>query len=704
MRRIRTNKKSNRSHIPFRLNIIFFVTFLAFVALFARLAHLQLYQGQYFKNLVEQTVSTRSTGAVPRGMMYDSKGRVLVGNHPELAILYTRDGDSRVAPEDIANIARELASLIDIPIEDLTKRDLKEYFVVSNTDEVNQRLTKEQRQLPGSELYQHQLDAVTDEDIQYSDAEKKIIALFQRMNSAFALSTVTVKNKNVTPEEIARVSEHLGHLPGISVGTDWQRVYPKKEMLRSILGQVSTEKRGLPKEDMTKLLAQGYARNDRVGISYLEKQYEDSLRGSKSIYNVITDNDDDIIDNQMIYEGSKGDNLVLTIDSEFQEKLEEIAERNLKGMNNKGLNDRVYIVAMNPQTGDVLGIAGKRYEYSEDMDSYNTEKIVDDALGAINTSYGMGSSIKPAMVAMGYLENIITPTNNVIVDEPMKFQASAEKSSAFNRTGKVSIDDIEALEKSSNIYMIKLAMAIGGQTTYEQDGKLSISDETIQILRQNFAQFGLGTQTGIDIPNETSGFSPESDQLVNALDLSYGQFDLYTPLQLAQFVSTIASDGVRYSPRLVKEIRGTDVNGELGGVKASLHPHIMNVIGLEPEAMNRIQEGMRQVALGGEGTARYYFQNYPIEVGAKTGTAEAFYAGPIQYAANQPVTNATFVGYAPFDNPEIAISVVVPYLDESAWGRESTIIAHEVMNAYFEMKSDTKASIEDYMKTFTPSQ
>lgn len=698
MARYKLKKNKNRSHIPRRLNLLFFVAFLSFLALFIRLGYLQLYRGETFTAMVNRTDSTLTTGSVPRGMIYDRQGRVLVGNNPEMAILYTRGSASQVSNHDLIDIARKLASLIEIPTQGLTERDLKDYFIITNEQLVNSRLTNEQKQLSGATFYQVQLDAVSPEELNYSEGEKKVIALFKNMNSAYSLSTVTVKNKNVTEEEIARVSEQLGVLPGISIGTDWQRTYPQSGLLRSILGQVSTEQRGLPSERMNELLTKGYAMNDRVGISYLERQYEDVLRGAKSVARIVTDSADDIVSNQQIFEGAKGDNLVLTIDTAFNQKLDAIAENALRNMDDQGLNDRVYIIAMNPNNGDLLGITGKKFEYDENTDSY-TGEIIDDALGAINTSYGMGSSVKPAMVAMGYMTGVINSTNNVIVDEPMKFQASQEKSSVFNRTGKVPITDIEAIQKSSNIYMIKMAMMLGGQTEWEQNGQLKISEDTIDIMRKYFAEFGLGTATGIDLPNESIGYIPESTQLVSALDLSYGQFDLYTPLQMVQYVSTIANGGYRYAPRLVKEIRGTDSNGELGGVKTTVQSKVMNVVPIGSEALNRIHEGMYQVSHTNEGTARYSFLNYPIKIGSKTGTTEAFYSGPIQYAQNRPVTNATFIGYAPYDNPEIAITVIVPYLEETATGRQSTAIAHEVMNAYFEMQSETKDIIATYKNT-----
>ncbi len=697
MARFKLNNNAKGSHIPVRLNILFFITFIAFVLLFVRMGYLQLYNGDYFQNMVRRTESTLSTGSVPRGMMYDSQGKTLVGNKPEQAIFFTRGNTSQVSGQDIIKVATELASLIEMPTSDVTERDRKDYFVAKNEKEINNRLSDEEKQLNGAALNEAQLDKVTEEDIQFSDAELKIVALYKKMGGTYQYSTVPVKNQNVTEAEIARVSEHLGSLPGISIGTDWQRVYPYGDMMRSILGQVSTEQRGLPEESAQELLTRGYAMNDRVGISYLEQQYEDALKGTKSQYNIVSDATQETAETNQLYEGNRGDNIMLTINADFQQEIERIAEEALLNMGEfQGLNDRVYIVAMDPSNGDVLGITGKRFAYDEATDSYDRSEIVDDAQGAVNSSFGMGSSIKPAMVAAGYVEDIISTDNNTIVDEPMKFAASQEKSSVFNRTGQVPITDIEALQKSSNVYMIKLAMMIGGQTSHEENGPLTIDPNTINVIRGHLGEFGLGTPTGIDLPIESAGFSPESDQLVNAIDLSYGQFDLYTPLQMAQFVSTVANGGIRYAPRLVKEIRQPGTDGQPGGVVASINSRVMNVVPLEPAETARIHDGMRQVSHTGEGTARYLFQNYPINIGSKTGTTEAFYAGPIQYAQNQPVTNATYVGFAPLDNPRIAVTVIVPYLQEESTGRESTQIAHEVMNAFFLTQADYRQTIIDY--------
>lgn len=431
--KLNTNKAKS-SHIPLRLNVLFVLAFLVFIALFVRMGYIMLYNGEYFQTMVQQTESTISTGAVPRGLIYDSKGEVVVDNNPQQAIFYTRGNASEVGSAEIIEVATELASLIQMSTSDVSERDMQDYFVAKNQDVINNRLSDEEKQLSGTELNEAQLSKVTDEDIQFSDAEMQIIALFKRMGGTSQYSTVPVKNQNVTEAEIARVSEHLSSLPGISTGIDWQRTYPNGDMLRSILGSVSTEQRGLPSESADELLMRGYAMNDRVGTSYIEQQYEDALRGTKSMQNIVTDATSDDVQITQLYEGNQGDNIMLTIDTNFQQELDRIAEEALANMGEyQGLNDRVYIVAMDPNNGDILGITGKRFAYDDSTDTYDMTDIVDDTQGAINSSFGMGSSIKPAMVATGYMEDIISVDNNVIVDEPMKFAASQEKSSVLDR-------------------------------------------------------------------------------------------------------------------------------------------------------------------------------------------------------------------------------------------------------------------------------
>ena len=676
-------KKKKKSHIPFRLNLLFLIVFFSFIALISRLAYIQLVKGDEFVALVQRTETTTAKKSVPRGSIYDSQGRILVGNKPKLAINYTRPAD--VKASTMLEIAKKLTTLISVDASELKERDLKDYWVATNPDKVDSLLTADEKKriakenLSTSQTYEMQLEHIPADELNYSDAEKQVIAIFTKMNSAYALSTVTLKNERVTEQEVAKISERLGELRGVDVDSDWDREYPMGDMLKTILGTVSSEKTGLPSDKVKSLLAQGYSLNDRVGTSYLEEQYETVLSGTKTVVKSQTNTKGEVVNSTETYPGKGGSNLVLTIDTEFQKKIEEIATKSVEAMTDPAA-DRVYIVVMNPKNGDVLGITGKKKKFDENFHSTGVE---DDALGAINNSFGMGSVVKPATVLSGYMDGAITLDDNTIVDEPIEFEASKPKSSWFNRNGKMELTDLDALERSSNVYMIKLAMKMGGQTTYEKGGRLNINLSLFDKLREYYAQFGLGVRTGIDLPNEGKGYNGGTADAFSALDFAFGQFDLYTPLQLAQYMSTIANGGTRIAPRLVKEIHETSPSGGIGNLEDVVPTKIMNSIQVSKEILDHIKEGLYRVTHGENGTSATTFRTYSPEVAGKTGTTEAFYSGPNPAYKNEAVENSSFISYAPYDNPEIVVAVVAPYFKDGSPSDYAAKVAKQVYDAYF---------------------
>ena len=676
-------KKKKKSHIPFRLNLLFLIVFFSFIALISRLAYIQLVKGDEFVALVQRTETTTAKKSVPRGSIYDSQGRILVGNKPKLAINYTRPAD--VKASTMLEIAKKLTTLISVDASELKERDLKDYWVATNPDKVDSLLTAEEKKriakenLSTSKTYEMQLEHIPADELNYSDAEKQVIAIFTKMNSAYALSTVTLKNEGVTEQEVAKISERLGELRGVDVDSDWDREYPMGDMLKTILGTVSSEKTGLPSDKVKSLLAQGYSLNDRVGTSYLEEQYETVLSGTKTVVKSQTNTKGEVVNTTETYPGKGGSNLVLTIDTEFQKKIEEIAKKSVEEMTDPAA-DRVYIVVMNPKNGDILGITGKKKKFDENFHSTGVE---DDALGAINNSFGMGSVVKPATVLSGYMDGAITLDDNTIVDEPIEFEASKPKSSWFNRNGKMELTDLDALERSSNVYMIKLAMKMGGQTTYEKGGRLNINLSLFDKLREYYAQFGLGVRTGIDLPNEGKGYNGGTADAFSALDFAFGQFDLYTPLQLAQYMSTIANGGTRIAPRLVKEIHETSPSGGIGNLEDVVPTKIMNSIQVSKEILDHIKEGLYRVTHGENGTSATTFRTYSPQVAGKTGTTEAFYSGPNPAYTNEAVENSTFISYAPYDNPEIVVAVVAPYFKDGYPSDYAAKVAKQVYDAYF---------------------
>lgn len=687
----KTKRKDRvRSHIPFRLNLLFFIIFLLFVALILRTGFLQIIKGEEFQAEVGRTESTIITGNVPRGGIVDANHQLIVGNEAKKTIMYTR-GTSNTKVENIAETARKLAELIDIPHtspfeeddSDLTMRDLKDYFYATNKELMEERINTyvSENDISLTKFsYNDSLELINEAELMnFSEIDLKAAAIFTKMNSAYTLSTVNIKNQDVTEDEVARVSEYSSMLPGISTGHDWDRIYPRGDVLRSVLGGVSSEEQGLPASDVNSYRAKGYSRNDRVGTSYIEAVYEEVLRGSKSKAKTETNNNGDIVNSEKIYDGNSGNNLVLTIDMDFQEDVDEIVLDVLG--KRRGLNESVYAVAMNPKNGDILAMSGKRVN--------EKGEVVDDALGVISSGFSMGSSIKPATILAGYMDGVITVDNNTIIDTPLDIPGTQLITSLFNPSGSRPMNDITALEYSSNIYMSILAMRMGGFYNFQQRQPVGIDPEaTANKMRQYYRQFGLGTQTGI-ILNESIGQLGPNPNSGLVMFLSFGQFDTYTPLQLAQFSATMANGGTRFAPRLVSEIRGTDPeSGEVGELIQEIPPKIMNYIDVTDEQMERVQYGMRRVINGNYGYGPVAFEGAPYAAAGKTGTAEAYYYSNEENKKQfngTSVTNMTFVGYAPYEDPEIAIAVTIPYLPNNNKGYDHTLMSREIMDAYFKV-------------------
>ncbi|MBA1394609.1 penicillin-binding protein 2, partial [Lactobacillus sp. XV13L] len=179
-----------------------------------------------------------------------------------------------------------------------------------------------------------------------------------------------------------------------------------------------------------------------------------------------------------------------------------------------------------------------------------------NALGVINQAFVMGSAVKGAMVSGGLINKVITPTNNVLPDTPVYLPGTPIKKSVYPVGTFGALDAETALEVSSNIYMMHLAMNWVG-AEYVPKVKIRMPDTAFDTIRHNFNMFGLGQKTGVDLPGEISGIQGRSfnDKGIilsgSVLDLSYGNYDAYTPIQMVQYVSTIANGGYRMQPYVV---------------------------------------------------------------------------------------------------------------------------------------------------------
>ena len=260
--------------------------------------------------------------------------------------------------------------------------------------------------------------------------------------------------------------------------------------------------------------------------------------------------------------------------------------------------------------------------------------------------------------------------------------------------------DLMAIERSSNVYMFKIAMKIAG-AEYQYNRGLYVSPESFATMRNSFAQFGLGVKTGIDLPNEATGYMGGTSPGAKLLDLAIGQFDTYTPLQLAQYISTIANDGYRMEPHVVKEIREATRDGEsLGPIETIIEPKILNRINNSQEEIEQVQKGMRNVYVGSSGSARAQFSDAPYTAAGKTGTAEVYFYEKDHEMNGQYAINIAHVGYAPFDNPEIAYAVVIPYVttDPKNVPKANNEIARAAADKYFKLKNKEAQAASNSIK------
>jgi penicillin-binding protein A len=685
-------KKKKKSHFPVRLNLLFFSVFLLFSILILRLGFVQIVYGENFKRELERKEDITIHNPVPRGKMFDSNYRVIVDNIPKRAITYTNMGASQ---EEMIDTAQKLATLIVKNTDKVTERDKKDLWIIKNPEKAEAKITNAERELfkakklKDSDLYKRKLDRITVEELkQLTPDELEVWAIYGEFSNGYKFQPQIVKNEDVSPEEFAIVSENLQTLPGVDTTTDWERSYAFDQTLKSILGNVTKTEEGLPADRLDHYLSLGYNRNDRVGKSQLELQYEDVLHGHKSKVKTVTDKQGNVIETEVVSNGKRGKDLVLTVNMDLQIAVEKIIKEELwalKKTPNTSLLDRAYVVLMDPNNGAVLTMAGKRIVKNDETGKL---EIQDDALGTITTTYNVGSAVKGATILTGFKTGVIKPGTKIndtgikIKDTPLK------KSYAYLGT----LNDVDALKLSSNVYMFHTAIRIG-KGNYQFEQPLSLASNTGEIIRNSFASFGLGSRTGIDLPNESSGLKGTSKLPGHIMDLVIGQYDTYSPMQLAQYISTIANGGYRMKPHIVKEIREPiDDKDELGPLFQEIKPTVLNTIDAEPLWMDRVQSGFKKVFQEPGGTAYRRFTGVSYSPAGKTGTAEAFYDGPERAKFGKeppPVMNLSLVTYAPSSNPEVAMAVIVPWAYQGTTDNGANFrIGRRVMDTYFGMKKN----------------
>lgn len=447
-------------------------------------------------------------------------------------------------------------------------------------------------------------------------------------------------------------------LPGVRLNIDSWRLYPISESLSHLLGYIGK----ISPEEYDRF-RQDYLLDDNIGKAGLEKQYEKYLRGVHGQKKIEVDalgREKKIVSQTQFV---AGDSLMLSIDADLQEKAYSVMKEKLP--RGKGV-----VIVSNPQDGSILALVDyPSYDNNLFTGGINLEeydKLLNDDRNplfarSIFGEYPSGSTIKPVMSAAALEEGVVT--RNTTVNSNGGIHVGQWSFPDWKAGGHGVTNVTKAIAQSVNTYFYYVGGGFGG---FQGLGL----DRIVKYL----GLFGLGEKTGIDLPGERDGFVPTAEwktektgepwYIGDTYHLSIGQGDLLvTPLQVNNYTSAIANGGKLFSPRLALGVVHPD------GGKEDFSPKVIREVPVSAENLKIVREGMRETITSGSARS---MDSLPVQAAGKTGTAQWH---------KEKANHAWFTGFAPYDNPSFAITVLV---EEGGEGSSVAVpIAKEIMNWYF---------------------
>lgn len=479
---------------------------------------------------------------------------------------------------------------------------------------------------------------------------------------------------DVTPEIVTIIEEQKDLYPGVFIDTKPVRNYIYKFEAAHALGYVS-EISESELEAKKKAGDDSYKQGDIIGKFGLEKYYDKYLRGIPGGEQVEVDVTGRPVQLLGMKNPISGASMTLTIDHHIQEATERAMDEILPTVNAKA----AAAVVLNPQTGEVLAMVSRpNYDpnlfalgiSTKDWNAINNNPHYPLDNKAVTGEYPPGSPFKIVTGIAALTEKVVTPDE--LIFDSGKHWLIPKTNAEGEALGYINFD--QALAHSDNVYF------------YEMGNRLGI-DRLAAWARR----FGLGQKTGIDLPYEASGnvaskeykkkVFDEDWYLAETFDAAIGQgFNLVTPLQMAVLMSEVANGGKEYRPYLVKDIVAAD-----GTVIKHFDPVVERDLNLDPNVLKLVQNGLHQVTT--IGTASSMFKNFPIPIAGKTGTAENSHGRD----------HGWFVAYGPFDNPNIAVAVIV---ENAGFGASSAVpIGYKILSAAFGLDQQQNAQNQQTPKT-----
>ncbi|UCG23937.1 MAG: penicillin-binding protein 2 [Chloroflexota bacterium] len=686
-----------------RLLLLRAVVVVVMILLVYRVYWLQQTRGGELQTLAEENQLARLTIDPPRGVMFDREGRPLAVNEPSFNVTIT----PAFLPTDTAErqaIFERLSVLTGVPVTNTLQRQ----ELLSAADPA---LVSTYSRL--SELYGVPVEETLDESGVVPELPDSIEGIVETFSFAPYLPAAIKTNIPITLAY--RIEQESIFLPGVRVIEEPVRKYPSDETTSHLIGYMGP----IPNENWLDL---GYERDDRVGWAGLESSMEIELAGRKGERQIEQDwTGRELRQIGPTVEPEPGLNLHLTIDLDLQEKafdiLQETIERRRVTVDpftgEEVEVEQGVVIALNPNTGEILAMVNIP---TFDNNRFSTEVPVDYYLGlarndytplvnhAISGQYPPGSTFKLVPASGALQEGVISP-NRLLFDPgeitiPNRFAPNdpgrAQTFVCWFREGHEHMNMISGISNSCDVYFYKIS---GG---FNQDGEV-VQGLGVDRLHEYSDQFGFGRVQGIELPLEAPGNNPsqawkrqthgEPWSTGDDYNMGIGQgFVTSTPLQVAQMAAVVANGGFLYRPTIIHHM--TDAEGN---IVQPFEPEVLNSVNVDRQWLDIVAEGMRQVNQEGGTGASFtpWLDEFGITSAGKTGTAEycdniAIERGWCKECQILP-THSWYVGYAPFENPEI---VVVAFIFNGGEGsRWAGPVVRETMAAYFGV--DSYAPVEE---------
>lgn len=419
-----------------------------------------------------------------------------------------------------------------------------------------------------------------------------------------------------------------------------------------------------------------YEMDDTVGKEGAELAFESYLRGTAGVREVERNTSGKVVSEKWTTAPQPGDNVVLTIDIDLQKQVEDILSQAIPQLASEDTEGAACVV-MDVNRAEVLASASyPSYHlatYSADLAENSADPLKPFLNRAFQGVYAPGSTFKMVTAVAGLESGIIEPDTEIMDTGVYTYYQDDGPQCWYWRQyrrkhGLVNVS--EALEVSCNVFFFDVGRRVG-----------------IQGLQEFAAKFGLGEPTGIELYEETGVMAgPEYTQSMgqtwyegSTLSVAIGQeSSQFTPLQLANYIATLVNGGTRYSAHLLKEVKSSDFSQVL----YTYNPEVLDSIDIQPENLDAVKAGMLALTTG-KGSLARYFQDLPVQVGAKTGSAQV---------NAETESNAVFVCFAPYDDPQIAISLVV---EKGGSGSTLASIAADILRYYFSAEESREETLTE---------